>query len=176
MGSRNSQYDALKAEISKLFEYLQRVKVEIASIKHPKYQIDQFGKVADQLAAIVESTEDATNSIMESAEVVSATIAEMEQMVRYPEALAQYERATTAVNSIFEACSFQDLTGQRIGKIVKTMNLIEGTINSLIVVLGTEDVVPLPLGGDEPVKVDSGVGLYGPSVGVSQSDIDKLFD
>ncbi|MBF0562824.1 MAG: hypothetical protein HQL37_12585 [Alphaproteobacteria bacterium] len=174
--SSHSQHDALKAEIAKLFSYIQRVKVEIASIKHPKYAIDQFGKVADQLAAIVASTEDATNTIMESAEVIGSTVSQIEEMVRYPEAVAQHEKITEAVNSIFEACTFQDLTGQRITKIIRTMNLIEGTINSLIVIVGTEDVVPLPLKGDASVKVDSGIGLYGPSAGVSQADIDKLFD
>lgn len=176
VAGKTVQLDALKGEISKLYDYLQKVKLEISSIKHPKYQIDQFGKVADQLAAIVGSTEDATNTIMESAEEVSSALVHLEDMVRYPEALAQYGMISDAVNRIFEACTFQDLTGQRIGKIIKTMNLIEGTVNALIVIVGTTDIVPLPLADDTPVKIDEGINLFGPSAGVSQSDIDKLFD
>lgn len=173
---RQQQIDALRAEIGKLFDYLQKVKLEIASIKHPRSQIDQFGKVADQLATIVAATEDATNTIMEASEAISSVVAEMDEMVRYPEAIAHHEQVTEAVNRIFEACSFQDITGQRISKIIKTMNLIEGTINSLIVIVGSNEVVlPIIQAADEPLKHDNGVGLYGPSAGVSQEDIDKLF-
>lgn len=172
------QLDALRGEIAKLYDYLQKVKREISSIKHPRSQIDQFTKVADQLGAIVAATEDATNTIMEASEVIAGAVAEMDEMVRYPEALAQHGRVTEATNRIFEACAFQDLTGQRISKIIRTMNLIEGTINALIVIVGTPDereVMPLPIADDEPVKEDNGVGLYGPSAGVSQEDIDKMF-
>ncbi|MEO5375930.1 MAG: protein phosphatase CheZ [Alphaproteobacteria bacterium] len=175
---RNKQVDALRAEIGKLYDYLQKIKLEIASIKHPRSQIDQFGKVADQLATIVAATEDATNTIMEASETINAVVAELDEMVRYPEATAQHQRIIDAINRIFEACSFQDITGQRISKIIKTMNLIEGTVNSLIVIVGSDSVaVPLPMiaAADEPLKNDNGIGLYGPSSGVSQEDIDKLF-
>ncbi|KAF0115967.1 MAG: hypothetical protein FD149_1462 [Rhodospirillaceae bacterium] len=101
-------------------------------------------------------------------------------MVRYPEVQGHYDHITNAINRIFKACAFQDITGQRISKIIKTMNLIEGTIASLIVIVGVNDVIPLPVSSDEPLRQDNGVGLYGPSAAgegaVSQADIDKLFD
>ena len=159
---RPDQLNALRAEIAKLYDYLQRIKHEIASIKHPRSEIDHFTKVADQLTAIVAATEEASNIIMESSKTIQETVSEMSEMVRYAEAQGHYDQITNAVNRIFEACAFQDITGQRISKIIKTMNLIEGTIASLIVIVGVNDVIPLPVSADDPLKRDDGVGLYGP--------------
>jgi chemotaxis protein CheZ len=61
-----------------------------------------------ELEAVVEATERAANQIMEAAEAIGAWVA---SGARDPESVtAVAER----INSIFEACSFQDLTGQRV--------------------------------------------------------------
>ena len=169
--------DALKAEIRKLFKYIQRIKHDLASIKHPNASIDHFENVADQLKAIVETTEEATQTIMTASEEIVALKGDLGQMVRYRGAHLQLDRVEDSVNRIFEACAFQDLTGQRISKIVKTINLIESTITSLIDTVGVDDVAPAA--EEDVTRVDNGVRLEGPSrvgEGVSQADIDALFD
>ncbi|KAF0139318.1 MAG: hypothetical protein FD153_978 [Rhodospirillaceae bacterium] len=82
------------------------------------------------------ATEEASNTITESSELIHGVVAEVDTVVRYPEAQAHRHQIKDTVNRIFETCAFQDLTGQRISKIIKTMNLIEGTIVSLIVIVG----------------------------------------
>lgn len=178
--SDHQQYVILKKEVVHLFEHLQKIKKEVASIKHPHSKMDHFNTVADQLSAIVSATEDATETIMEAAEGVNKITGELREEIKYKGAVDTFDRITDKTNLIFEACSFQDITGQRISKIVKEMNLIEGTLNSLVVILGENGLEALPL---EEKVIDNGSGddidMHGPDLngqGVSQDDIDKLFD
>ena len=85
--------------------------------------------------------------------------------------------------AIIEACSFQDLTGQRITQVIKTLRFIEQRI-LVDRYLGTEAFQDLPVPGDDgeseedmpPSEEDL---LNGPALGgagLSQADIDALFD
>jgi chemotaxis protein CheZ len=66
--SQTHEEAALKKEFLRLFSYLQRIRKELSTIRAPSANEDQFLKMADQLDAIVESTEEATNTIMEAME------------------------------------------------------------------------------------------------------------
>jgi chemotaxis protein CheZ len=82
-----------------------------------------------------------------------------------------------AVVAIFEACNFQDITGQRITKVVKTLQYIEDRVNKMIEIWGADTFENL----DSPPEVtpdDESRLLNGPQLenqGVSQDDIDKMF-
>ena len=58
----------LNAELVSLFSYVTRLRQEIASINRGQGGTEQFKSMSDQLDAIVEATEEATNTIMESME------------------------------------------------------------------------------------------------------------
>jgi chemotaxis protein CheZ len=76
---------------------------------------------------------------------------------------------------IFEACSFQDITGQRISKVVGTLREIEGAVDKLLNLFGPGDADPLP--EMEDTRSEDEQLLNGPQLdgqGVSQDDIDKL--
>ncbi|MBN9580305.1 MAG: protein phosphatase CheZ, partial [Afipia sp.] len=85
------------------------------------------------------------------------------------------------VVGIFEACNFQDLTGQRIGKVMTTMKFIEHHINVMMDIWGGVDAIKQ----HAPAHIDPRVGdarlLNGPKAPgdaghASQDDIDALFD
>ena len=85
------------------------------------------------------------------------------------------------VGAIFEACNFQDLTGQRISKVRTTMKFIEHHINVMMDIWGGVDAIKV----HAPAIIDTRVGdarlLNGPKGlddegHVSQDDIDALFD
>jgi chemotaxis protein CheZ len=81
---------------------------------------------------------------------------------------------------IFEACSFQDLTGQRITKVVKTFTYIEDRIGTLLEAHGDllAGAGEIDDEDDGIVKVDGGTVLDGPQMegsGVSQDDVDAMF-
>jgi chemotaxis protein CheZ len=91
------------------------------------------------------------------------------------------EEIQERVVSIFEACNFQDLTGQRISKVMTTMKFIEKHITVMMDIWGGVDAIK----SHAPAIVDTREGddrlLNGPKlegdVGhASQDDIDALFD
>ena len=80
---------------------------------------------------------------------------------------------------IYEACNFQDLTGQRISKVVKTLAFVEERVANMMAIWGEAELATLPL-PPSIEKQDEGLDLHGPaqagaSDSVSQADIDKLF-
>ena len=78
---------------------------------------------------------------------------------------------------IFEACNFQDITGQRITKVVTTVKFIEERVNSMINIWGPESFAEIEVVEAPPTDPDHDL-LSGPQLGnsgVSQDDIDKLF-
>ncbi|MBL4615262.1 MAG: protein phosphatase CheZ [Magnetovibrio sp.] len=175
----NVQYDELSRQIVQLYEYMERIKSEIATVKHPNAPVDHFNKVADQLNAIVQATEDATNTIMEAAEESTNLVQSLKERILIDEVTVDFDKIIANSNRIFEACTFQDITGQRISKIVKTMNLLEGTLSSLVVIIGKDSIAALPVAKVDKTE-DGEVAMEGPALegeeSVSQADIDAMFD
>jgi len=78
-----------------------------------------------ELEAVVQVTEQAANTIMEAAEAISDWIAAGRDAAMAP---AIVER----VNAIFEACAFQDLTGQRIRRAIQHLQQVEGALKTML--------------------------------------------
>ncbi len=66
------EFDDLKAEVKQLFASMQSFRLELAAARPADAAEDRFETMAEQLAAIVQATEDATNTILLSAEGISA--------------------------------------------------------------------------------------------------------
>jgi len=159
----------------------ERIKSEVAAVKHPNAPIDHFNKAADQLNAIVEATESATNTIMAATEASATIVESLKDRLRVGEVHDDLDKIIAHGNQVFEACTFQDITGQRIGKIVETMNLLEGTLSSLVVIIGKDSIAALPVSmADENAAPPPGdVPMDGPALdgeGMGQNDIDAMFD
>jgi chemotaxis protein CheZ len=91
------------------------------------------------------------------------------------------EEIQERVVSIFEACNFQDLTGQRISKVMTTMKFIENHITIMMDIWGGVDAIkahaPLVLDTREgDAKLLNGPKTDGDVGHASQDDIDALFD
>ena len=83
------------------------------------------------------------------------------------------------ITQIFEACNFQDLTGQRLTKVVNTMKFIEERLNRIIDIWGREamdaiEVEAAPTGPDNLNRVID--EMPEERVQISQDEIDKMFD
>jgi chemotaxis protein CheZ len=74
---------------------------------------------------VVQVTEQAANTIMEAAEAIGDWIAGGRDVAMAP---AIVER----VNAIFEACAFQDLTGQRIRRAIQHLQQVEGALKTML--------------------------------------------
>jgi chemotaxis protein CheZ len=78
-----------------------------------------------ELEAVVQATETAANQIMEAAEAISGWL----QSGGDPSALPA---VTEQVNAIFEACTFQDLTGQRIRRAIEHLQQVETMLSGMM--------------------------------------------
>jgi len=176
-GRSDDEIKLLRNEIRAMSLAIQQTKSEIAALRPPNTADDRLMVVTQELDAIVIATERATNTILESAEKVDL-LAEQVQATgtdTTSQNLAGDIRDTVII--MFEACNFQDITGQRISKVVKTLQFIEDRINKMIEIWGPdafEDIDHTADELDEEAKLLNGPQLA--NQGVSQADIDKLFD
>ncbi len=169
--------ERLKKELAGLFLYLERVREEIAAISRPADEDLQFESMGEQLDAIVQATEKATNTIMESTENTMGAVDKLREGLSDPAQAALLDQIANDGNEILEACSFQDITGQRVSKVVKSVTYVEERVNALIEVWGKDQVESVEVEGDE--KTDDEKLLAGPQLegqGLDQAAIDALFD
>ncbi len=167
--------DVLKCELLGLFEHIQKIRREIAAIRRPGENQDRFDQMSDELDAIVEHTETATNTIMENVEAISDLVATVCAKTDDAEIVGVLGKANEHAGEIFTACSFQDITGQRITKVVRSLKFVEERVNALIGMWGC-DAVASTAADDAPIDADKAL-LNGPQLagqGVSQDDVDRL--
>jgi len=172
-----SEEAALKKELAGLFQYMQRVREEIAAIHYPADEEHRFEKMSDQLDAIVETTKSATDQIMMTVEANEELLDDLRSSITDEDALAKVDKISASNSGLFEACSFQDLTGQRISKVVKSLTYVEDRVESLIEAWGKSELEKIVVKGDE--KSEDEQLLHGPQrqeEAISQSEIDALFD
>ncbi len=170
----------VRVEIAQMVRMIGRAKLEIASIKHPMAENDDRMKLAaSELDAIVLATEASTQDILAASE-------RMETLVRTITGLHPNDEEMTTLgdqmaNEIiktFEACSFQDITGQRINKVIKTIRFIEEKILAMINIWGAEAFIDLPVASDPSASGDDSL-MNGPQLqnqGITQDEINALFD
>ena len=171
---------AVRDDLEDLASYIRETKCEIMNLSPEEISEEHLSSASIELDAIVNATEKATNTIMEATEQIEAVGDEVGGEVA--------ERILNATTQIYEACGFQDITGQRISKVVSAMQEIENKVDDLIGVFGD---------GDEQAReerrsardklrdekrqeaIAEGELLEGPQLpetAVSQDDIDSLFD
>ena len=174
----HEQDDSLRKELVALFQYVQRVRKEIAAIGRPADEEHNFESMGEQLDAIVAATEEATNSIMETMERNGDLLDKLREGVSDAGQLALIDQIIDNTNSVFEACSFQDITGQRVSKVIKSVTYVEDRVQALVNIWGRSEVDEVEI-KPEREKTEDEKLLHGPALegeGISQADIDKLFD
>jgi len=174
----------LRIEVARMVRSLAATKREIAEIRHPmrSQEEDRMTKAASELDAIVDATEQATNDILDASERISNHAVEVLSEIGDMDALTpRMQDINEQVARIMEACNFQDITGQRVTKVVKTLEFIEDRIRTIVDDWGRESFLDLPLPDDDEDDDphDESKLLNGPQLankGLCQDDIDALFD
>ena len=157
---------ALLREVEELGHTIANAKREIAALRVDDITGSHIPFATDELDAIVEHTAAATNAILESCETLDTVAGEVGN-----EASAKLQDATT---KIYEACSFQDITGQRITKIVGTLKTIEVKVARIVETFGSDAarMPEVPIDREPMDELLNGPQL--PTQAMDQSDIDKL--
>lgn len=161
--------DTIQRELRGILTRIAGLRSEIAEARVSDISQNRIPQVGRELSAIVQSTEDATQTIMGAAEAVLAAAP------ADPKAYKHF--VDNQMIAIFEACSFQDLTGQRVTRVIETIEIIEDRVNLVCRMLDPpQDAEPAPLTAKEQRRKD--LLLHGPSdpgQGSNQAEIDKLF-
>jgi chemotaxis protein CheZ len=171
----------LYQQLLSLATYIEMARQDVAAIRPTDIQASKIPAVTDDLDAIVLSTEEATSVILDAAEklenVASKIDGESQTIVN------------DAVTRIYEACNFQDLTGQRITRVVKAVKDIEVKVEALVTALhdqlglAADELAALTAVKETASKAKAGKKndadlLNGPQNGTgakSQEEIDRLF-
>lgn len=153
-------------EIRTIADKIQKAKAEVQALGGNAAGKDQISSANMELDEVIKATEVASNRIMDAAEKIQK--------------LAKGNKEILALTTeLFEACSFQDITGQRIRKVLTVMSELEGSISKLMQFASTHGVEikggpKVPQTEAEKAKaLMSGPQLSGEKP--SQDDIDKLF-
>lgn len=170
---------AVENELKLLSNALDKTKKEIAGLRYSSLHGDRISSMNNQLDEIVTAAEEATNNILESAEEIDSDLQKMQQTASSDDEFMMLEKMSAEVIKIFEACNFQDLTGQRVTKVCETLKHVEVRVDAMIKCLGGDEEAFSELVEVEDTKDEDGVALEGPQnagEGISQADIDSMFD
>ena len=175
------QCEKLKIELDLIHDAITRTKREIAVLHGKSFDGQEMAKVNGELGAVVGGTEHATQQILEAAEAIDQAASALAKVNSPEQQKLLSEEIQERVISIFEACNFQDLTGQRITKVMTTMRFIEQHINEMMEIWGGVDAIRAhaPLIADTRdgnAKLLNGPKLDGDVGHASQDDIDALFN
>ena len=154
-------------KVEQLARLIDRMKGDISRMRQGEPGRCDLSSATDELDAVVADTATAAGTILDAMEAV-------EQVAERCGGV-DADILQSAAISIYEACSFQDLSGQRITKVVKTLRQVETGLRALLT----------SFGGTQPDPANSqGVGVQGdaalmngpqlPSRAQSQEEIDAL--
>lgn len=182
-GPSSDMDEELRIEVAQMVRTIAKAKSELSQIKHPEATDDRLEEASSELDAIVHATETATNNILEATETIEKDLTHIAALAHEDEDIVTLsDKIAAQTTAIMEACNFQDITGQRITKVVTTMQFVEERILSMIDIWGFEafSELPIPLSGKGDSLEDSDADLLsGPQMegaGISQAEIDALFD
>jgi len=162
------------AELRELTLFIGAAKQVLSNLGAKNMSNRSIPDAAVQLDAIVEATEQAATSIMDAAEALETMAAETEGEIS--------EKLGNLAINLFEASSFQDLTGQRVTKVSRILQHMEERLNALADAIGDTHVEEAEAEADI-AKDDEGVALndqdllHGPQLegqGNSQDEIDAI--
>jgi chemotaxis protein CheZ len=132
----------------------------------PRLQVAQLTRIAHELDAVRNGSEEATQKILAAAEDIDQAANNLSAALRGEIAQGLAQDIRDRVIQIFEACNFQDLTSQRVAKVMATVNNLEVQITRAL---------------DELKRADSAPATHGPRLDsdrghASQSEVDALFE
>ena len=168
--------EAGDTELSDLRRQVASLQAELVTMRHPRARSDRLMLAARELDAVVETTAYATDNILATAEEIGSTIDALQRHAADPAVDQAADKLGDLLGRLYAECSFQDLTGQRIRRVVGTLAFIESRLAKMVEVFG-EAYEKLPVPDVDGTRGDAAL-LNGPqldSAGVSQSEIDRLF-
>lgn len=154
-------------EFRYIADFIQKTRNEIADLQPNEIRDNRIPGASVELDAVVRDTEQATHAIMSEAEILLNA-----DVITLPAYKAQVDDAMLRV---IEACAFQDLTGQRVNKVIATLRHIEERVSHFADALGVIDTARVETDEERRQRelLLNGPQINGPAA--SQDDIDAMF-
>lgn len=171
---QKSHIKILRRELQELSSHIAETRREIAALKPDDPSANRIMRATEELDAILQSTEHATTEILNGSERIQSVADRLRR--EHPD-LAQI--LDSEVTDIMTACSFQDITGQRMTKVVNTLRYIERRVHAMIQIWGLEGVeeaeLSAVLGEDKDTRPDAEL-MHGPALrgAINQDAVDML--
>jgi chemotaxis protein CheZ len=170
----------LKRETDSIHRAITRTMQELASLHFGAFGDAGEGRASRELDAVVDGTERATQQILEAAEGIDEAANTLSASLKQEQEQALAGDIRDHVVRIFEACNFQDISGQRIGKVLATLKFVEDRVARMLEIWGGRDALECYEAatlaeGDGESKLVSGPKLNGDPGHVSQQEIDAMF-
>ncbi|HEY2743850.1 MAG TPA: protein phosphatase CheZ [Polyangia bacterium] len=175
-----AEMQKLKSELVIIHNAITRTKQEIATLHVTGFHGQSMSRMTHELDAVVNGTEQATQSILAMVEDIDQLASTMIEQGKDDTDKQIGREIQDRVVKVFEACNFQDITGQRISKVVNTWKFIEGHVAQMMEIWGGIDAFKdfIPDAPPEPEGDDAllnGPKLEEDAGHASQDDIDALF-
>lgn len=161
--------DVISRELIELRQVIEQMRAEVVSMYPNDIGEKDIPSATDQLDAITDSIGKATAGIMDDCEGISQIAETLDESSK--------EQLLQRITSIYEHCTFHDLTTQRINKIVGTLKTIEDKVQSLTSMTGTDYQANNTLQVSTEPDPHKDPLLNGPQLpgeAMSQDEIDKL--
>lgn len=149
-------------EVEELARTIATTRSELKRLEAKPFLAGHIPAATDELDAVVAHTASATDVILEACETLETALDSGRTI--------DAELVQSATTRIYEACSFQDITGQRISKVVATLQAIENKVAEILRVFGDQDAEPT----QEPSAICLTNGPQLPGKAMQQSDINRL--
>lgn len=173
----SSALDVLRRELDTMAASIAQTRREIAAIKPEGTGADRISSATEELDFVVRSTERATADILSAAERIQAMSGEFKAKGAEDALCDELENQAT---NLMIACSFQDLTGQRMNKVVNTLRYLEQRVGAMIQIWGITSEEAAAAASHDPIdKRPDAHLLNGPQregEGVNQDDIDRMLN
>jgi chemotaxis protein CheZ len=170
----------LKDETDSIQRAIIRTKEEIATLHFGTFNPTGRARATQELDAVVDSTERATQQILEAAETIEEAANTLSASVKREQDQALAQDIRDHVVRIFEACNFQDIASQRIAKVLSTLKFIEDRIARMMEIWGgtdaLKDYTAAALANRGSInELINGPKLEGDAGHASQDEVDEMF-
>jgi len=158
-GVTDQSHQAVVHELRGLLDVIESIRGDMSLTRAHEVTTTHVPSATDELEVVIDATKKATDDIMNCCDAISAAAADNTKVVEQ-------------VTRIYEACSFQDITGQRIRKVVGVLKEIENKVTKLLGILQINDTSK----AQDDRKGDAALmnGPQMPTNAISQEEIDKL--
>jgi chemotaxis protein CheZ len=167
---RRAFNDNLHHDLDRIASYVAHLRAEIDALGAHELHGVELPAAGKELVAVVEATETAANDILQGAEAVMTA--------QLPDSDAYKAFVNARMLALIEACSFQDLTGQRISKVCDALQRMQRRLARFADVARTNTPAPARAVHLPPAGAPGQTGVFAFGAArrpMSQSEIDQLF-